>query len=230
MEKANSETRVARTKAASLERREGRKRELREQILRAASTEFLEQGPENFSLRRVAERIGYSPTTIYLYFQNKEALLLSTVEDGFKNFDRTMQESILGAKDAPAKLEALGRAYIEFGLENSALYRLMFMQPANDFAMPRLLGIGSPQADLDAPLKPQQHRVVAQELLMAVVKEGIASGALRKGDPIQLADVLWAGVHGLVSLALSPMMAPDIARKLVTPLLTTLVGGLKSKT
>lgn len=228
MDRTEPLTRVARTRAASLERREARKRELREEILRAASTEFLEHGPENFSLRRVAERIGYSPTTIYLYFQNKEDLLLSTVQDGFQSFDRTIQEAVEGASDAPSKLEAIGRAYIEFGLANPALYRLMFMQPSNDFALPRLLGIGSSPEDLEAaPTQPLHHRVVAQELLLSTVREGIEGGYFRSGEPVLLADALWAGVHGLVSLAVSPMMAPENAERVVEPLLQTLIQGLK---
>lgn len=227
MARSESLTRTARTRAASLERREARKRELREEILRAASTEFLEHGPENFSLRRVAERIGYSPTTIYIYFQNKEDLLLSTVQDGFQSFDRTIQEAVEGSSDAPSKLEALGRAYIEFGLANPALYRLMFMQPSSDFALPRLLGIGSSKEDLEAaPEQPLHHRVVAQELLVAAVREGIEAGHFQPGDPILLADALWAGVHGLVSLAVSPMMAPEHAEKVVQPLLDALITGL----
>lgn len=228
MKKVEFPTRAARTRAASLERREGKKRELRERILGAAGEEFLEHGPENFSLRRVAERIGYSPTTIYLYFQNKEALLLSTVEDGFKNFDQTIEDAVSQAQSAPEKLQALGRAYITFGLENPALYRLMFMQPGDDFLMPRLLGSGSPPEDLEAAPQPLHHRVRAQELLVEAVREGIKAGSLRGGDPVLLADTLWASVHGLVSLALSPLMTPQHAQKIVSPLLTTLINGLKA--
>lgn len=223
-----SPTRVARTKAASIERREGRKRELREQILQAAGEEFVAHGPESFSLRRVAERIGYSPTTIYLYFQNKEALLLSTVEDGFKNFDATIRNAVDDALDAPAKLEALGRAYIAFGLENPALYRLMFMQAGTDFSMPRLLGSGTCASDLEATPQSGHHRVVAQELLVAALREGIADGSIGAGDPVLLADALWASVHGLISLSLSPLMAPDHAQNVIAPLLSTLINGLKA--
>lgn len=228
MKPSASPTRVARTRAASLERRESRKRELREQILQAAGEEFVEHGPEGFSLRRVAERIGYSPTTIYLYFQNKEDLLLSTVEDGFKSFDQAIQDAVSGASATPAKLEALGRAYIAFGLENAALYRLMFMQPSTDFSMPRLLGSGTSPSDLEAAAQSGHHRVVAQELLVAAVAQGIKDGVFREGDPILLADALWAGVHGLVSLSISPLMAPEHAQKVVAPLLTTLISGMKS--
>src|SRR5690606_10552707 len=68
-----------RTKSASAKRRERERALLRKNILQAASQEFLEHGYEDFSLRRVAERIGYTPTTIYLYFRNKDDLLHSTV-------------------------------------------------------------------------------------------------------------------------------------------------------
>jgi AcrR family transcriptional regulator len=47
----------------------------RQAILTAAGALFLEQGYERFSLRKVAERIGYSPTTIYPYFRDKDDLL-----------------------------------------------------------------------------------------------------------------------------------------------------------
>jgi AcrR family transcriptional regulator len=49
----------------------------------AAGALFLEQGYERFSLRKVAERIGYSPTTIYLYFRDKDDLLFTVVDEGF---------------------------------------------------------------------------------------------------------------------------------------------------
>ena len=68
-------------RGGSRDRREGEKHELRQRLLSAAGQEFLEHGYENFSLRRVAEVIGYSATTIYLYFENKDDLLLATVQD-----------------------------------------------------------------------------------------------------------------------------------------------------
>lgn len=68
-------TRVERTRQASRHRREQEKEELQQLILKAAGELFLEQGYDRFSLRQVAERIGYSATTIYLYFEDKDDLL-----------------------------------------------------------------------------------------------------------------------------------------------------------
>ena len=71
------ETRSQRIRSASAERRARQKAELRRVILDAATTLFEEHGYENFSLRQVAESIGYSATTIYLHFEDKDDLALA---------------------------------------------------------------------------------------------------------------------------------------------------------
>ncbi len=55
---------------------------MRQAILTASTELFLEHGYHNFSLRQVAEKIGYSPGTIYLYFQDKDAILFTIMEEG----------------------------------------------------------------------------------------------------------------------------------------------------
>ncbi len=226
--KQDAATRSSRIRRASLDRREQRKRDLRQSILRAASDEFQKHGYENFSLRRVAETIGYTPTTIYLYFQNKDDLLLATVRDGFEHFDQTIAQAA-GASDDPLKrIEALGRAYIAFGLDNPALYRLMFMQRSDFYFMPRLVGGGTPLGELENAAG-EQHRAVAQELLVAAVGAGMKSRQIRRGDPLLVADVLWSGVHGLVALSISPLMQCDHARQVAGELLRVLIDGIKKR-
>ena len=221
-------TRGALLRDRSRERRESQKIELRRLILQAAGAEFEEYGYEGFSLRRVAERIGYSPTTIYLYFQNKDDLLLSTVKDGFAAFDSAI-ETAARTETAPLeRLRNLGRAYVEFGLAHPAIYRLMFMQRADFYVLPHLIGTTSAPGEIEAALE-SQHRVMAQELLVRAVADGIAAGVFKNGDAVLMADALWASVHGLVSLAASPLMAPDHARALCADLLDILLDGLKAK-
>lgn len=225
---ATTSTRAARLTQNSQSRRSLQKVELRAAILRAASEEFLGCGYEGFSLRRVAERIGYTPTTIYLYFRDKDELLLETARGGFEDFDATI-EAAAHHPDPGQRLRAFGHAYFEFGLENAALYRLMFMQRA-DFLLPRLLGSGTPAEELAAvQLDPGAvaHRVVAQELLVRAVSDGIQSGQFAPGNAVEKADALWAGVHGLTALALSPLMSPDHARAVADELLDLLIRGLR---
>jgi AcrR family transcriptional regulator len=222
MKKKSSDTRVSRIRGASSERRERQKQELRRSILKAAGEEFLAHGYENFSLRRVAETIGYSATTIYLYFQNKDDLLLATVQDGFESFDQKMKDVAASTKEPLKRIQALGRAYIEFGLQNAALYRLMFMQRSDFYFMPRW-GSDTENIQDETPTA----RIAAQELLVEAVRAGMAAGVIKKGEPFITADVLWAGAHGLVSLANSPLMSPDHAQKVTNLLLTTLIDGIK---
>src|SRR5690348_6097369 len=65
-------------------RRQKHKAELRTQILVAARQIFVREGYENFSMRKLAQRIEYSPGSIYLHFKNKEELFESLVEESFE--------------------------------------------------------------------------------------------------------------------------------------------------
>jgi AcrR family transcriptional regulator len=78
-------TRAARLKQAIAQRREQQRENLRRTILTAAGELCLAHGYEGFSLRQVAERIGYSATTIYRYFANKDDLLFAIVYEGFNS-------------------------------------------------------------------------------------------------------------------------------------------------
>lgn len=228
--KTSETNRTIRTRHASRNRREHQKQELREEILREASREFLEHGYESFSLRRVAERIGYTPTTIYLYFRSKDELLLETVQDGFTQFDEAIASAAKAPRTPLKRIEALGRAYIQFGLEHPALYRLMFMQRSDFYFMPRLVGRGSLEEKTqtsDIKASPVQHRAVAQELLIAAVEDAIAQKLIARRDAVQTADALWAGVHGVVALATSPLMTREQAETVGDQLLHLLIQGLK---
>ena len=99
MKKATSMTQENRTRTASRKRREQDRLELRRRILKTAGEEFLKNGYDNFSLRRVAERIGYTPTTIYLHFRDKDDLLLATVQEGSQDFDALMNKTAISHPD-----------------------------------------------------------------------------------------------------------------------------------
>lgn len=222
--KASGETRVDRTVSASKKRREKEKLELRRRILKAAGQEFLEYGYEAFSLRRVAERIGYSATTIYLHFQNKDDLIMATVREGFEEFDSELESVAAAHKNPLKRLEALGRTYVKFGLENPTLYRLMFMQRGDFYLMWRM----SHQDEADSPEDNEEKPLtIAMTLLVAAVEDAMAAGAVKRGDAQLAADVLWAGAHGLVALGISPLMTPEHAERVLNPLITSLISGLK---
>ena len=222
-QQANSKKR---TKNASEKRRERERMALRKNILKAASQEFLEHGYESFSLRRVAERIGYTPTTIYLYFRNKDDLLHGTVLEGFQEFDAQIAHVAASHRDPLKRVEALGNFYVQFGMDNPALYRLMFMQRSDLYLMPRFHEDDANAENL-SPMNPQEQtpRILAQKLLVQALEEAMKNGSMEKGDTKLKADVLWVGVHGLVSLAISPLISAEYAPTLKEELIHTLMKG-----
>src|SRR4030095_1516509 len=110
-------TGAPRVRQASHDRREQQKEDLRRIILDAAGELFLERGYEGFSMRRVAERIGYSATTIYRYYEGKDDLLFAVVNEGFSEFARQLMEAADGAGRPLKRIEALWHAYARFGLK-----------------------------------------------------------------------------------------------------------------
>src|SRR5216684_8958153 len=189
MKKSTVDTQAQRLRQAIRHRQAQEKQELRQAILTAAGTLFLEQGYERFSLRKVAERIGYSPTTIYLYFRDKDDLLFTVVDEGFARFGQQLAAAATSTEDPWERVIALGRAYVAFGLQNPVYYQLMFLQRA-DFLTHQQAGKSQP-------------RLATFLVLQQTVQQAIDAGVLRPGVAESYSDVLWALVHGMVSLAIS---------------------------
>jgi AcrR family transcriptional regulator len=189
MKKRTTVTQAERLRQAIRHRQDQEKQELRQAILTTAAELFLEQGYDHFSLRKVAERIGYSPTTIYLYFRDKDDLLFTVVDEGFKRFGQQLAAAAASNGDPWERIIALGRAYVAFGLQNPEYYQLMFMQRA-DFLTHQPEGAAQP-------------RLATFLVLRQAVQQAIDAGVLRPGDAENYSDVLWAQVHGMVSLAIS---------------------------
>lgn len=188
-------TRDERLKAASHRRRQRVKQELRSAILSAAGDLILEYGYERFSLRQVAERIGYSATAIYLHFEDKDALVAAVIEEGFARFLQALEA--VKTEDPAERIADLGRAYVRFGLRNRVHYQLMFMQ-RGDLLMRPLDGA----AENDSP---------SFLVLQNSVQRAIDTGVLRPGDARTYSLVYWATVHGVVSLVIGGVVPLDDA-------------------
>jgi AcrR family transcriptional regulator len=113
-----AKTQAERLREISRSRREQEKESLRRAILDAAGDLFLEYGYEALSMRQIAERIGYSATTIYRHFENKDNLLFAIVYEGFLRFGQQLAQAAQSSDTPLGRLKALGYAYIEFALKN----------------------------------------------------------------------------------------------------------------
>jgi AcrR family transcriptional regulator len=186
---SQSTTQAERLREVSRRRREQEKEDLRRRILDAAGSLFLEQGYEGLSMRQVAERIGYSATTIYRYYNDKDDLLFAIVQEGFLRFGKALSKAAQSSDDPRERLAALGHAYINFGLKNPVYYQLMFMQRF-DFMF-------ESRAEQQAPM------IDSFGVLQQAVEQGMKAGTLKQGDPETASIVIWSVVHGITSLAIA---------------------------
>src|SRR5262249_13645561 len=109
------------------ERREREKKMLRQEILDAAREPFSKEGYQKVSMRKVAEKIEYSPTTIYLYFESKADLLFFICEETFAKLLKKLESLKEGCDDPLECLKKGMRAYIEFGLRHPNHYKVTFI-------------------------------------------------------------------------------------------------------
>jgi AcrR family transcriptional regulator len=208
----SANNRARRLREASQQRREQEKQEVRQVILSASSELFLEHGYQHFSLRQVAERIGYSPGTIYLYFKDKDAILFTIVEEGAAQFSRMLSEAAQTA-DLRERLYRIGHTYVQFGLQYPAHYQLMFMQ-RTDFLERSVGGLPQPMIEIF-------------QVWNRVVEDSMKAGILRMGDPGSTGDTLWALLHGVVSIAvLMPRFDEKRTRAMTETALELLTQGL----
>jgi AcrR family transcriptional regulator len=213
-------TRSARIQAKSASRRQKRKADLRRAIIAAAETLFLEHGYEHFSLRQVAETIGYSPTTIYLHFADKDELLFTVVLEGFMRFADMLQAGYDSADNPRDKLTAIGRAYLEFGLGYPVHYRLMFMQrgefltrtmPNNCSNIPT---VANTNQDTNQTTPNCHAPIEAFTVLTRTLEECQQAGIMRPGEVMDYANLVWMTIHGIVALTISmPELTPANANK-----------------
>ena len=176
------------------ERRERERVETRDRIIDAAREMFASDGVEAVTMRAIADRIEYTPTALYHHFPNKQALLTELCERDFESLARRFQAGAV-PKDPVERLYAIGETYLQFAIELPNQYRFMFMTvlPSLEHAD------GYVEKTRDDPEKN------AYMVLRAACAEAIETGRFRDEykDPDQIAQILWGGIHGLVSLRIA---------------------------
>ncbi|WP_212592470.1 TetR/AcrR family transcriptional regulator [Sphingobacterium humi] len=162
--------------------------DLRLAILEAAKKLFVQEGYEATSIRKIAKEIGFSPTTIYLYYRDKNDIAYALHQEGFLLLrDRFM--ALMSVDNPFERLKAIGRNYIDFAFQNPDYYQVMFMMK-------------EPMTFLDMHCVeeewPEGKRVL--DFLLGTVQECQAAGLFTNMHPSLLAFQAWSTVHGLVTL------------------------------
>ena len=197
------------------QRRHRDRERLRGKILKAARELFIRHGYENVSMRRVARKIEYSPTTIYLYFKDKADLSRASATRRSRVSNRKL-EAILEEEPTLEGLRKGLRAYVDFGLENPHHYRVTFL-----VAQP-------PEERSEKYLAPDSPGMKAFAYLREAVSASIEAGHLRPMDVETASQTLWAGVHGVTSILIVHPDFPWVDReKLIETVIDSMIDGLR---
>jgi AcrR family transcriptional regulator len=188
------------------------KADVQSQILAAARELFVQEGYENFSMRALAERIGYSPAAAYKHFKNKAAIFNKLAEESFVAL-MASSESVknIEGEDPVARLKRGMLAYVQFGLENPEHYRFAFL--------------------VHRPGKLDSVKArAAYAGLKDRVQNCVDAGKFRFEDSELMAQSLWAAEHGITSLLIQrPGFLWVARRKLIAQVIDSALEGLLVK-
>lgn len=197
------------------ERRAREKELLRRQILSAARELFVNEGYENVSMRKIADRIEYSPTTIYLYFKDKADLLDSVCQETLLSLLNTLEQLKKDKSDPVETLKKSGRTYVEFGLKYPQDYKLTF--------------VIRPQFQKGLGLQEGSIGEKVFDYLRAVVSECIQQKMFRQVDVETTGQVMWSAVHGITLLLIDFPDFPWTERDtVIDTVIDTTIKGLKA--
>ena len=197
------------------ERKLREKKFLRQEILDAASELFVKEGYENVSMRRIADKIEYSPTTIYLYFKDKAELLEQVCAETFSRLSQHLTRILEQPGDPIERLRRGLIAYVHFGLKNPHHYRATLMMPIPE------------GFDKEKFARPDSPGIQAFDFLRRSVFDCISSGKLRSSDAELVSQTLWCGAHGVTCLLITHPVFPWAEKEqVIESVIDTMIAGV----
>ena len=191
--------------------------ERRGEILAAATRIFLQEGVAGATMRRIAAEVGVSPTALYVYFPDKEAILEAIAQAWFIELLGVLEASQAGQGNAVDAMRAGLRAYVEFGLARPDSYRLTFLSRP---------GIRDPKLPCDDIPEADRSFGVLQSGVEAMIHDGL----FRPGDPVAVAETIWAALHGLTVILIDqPEHLETPPKMLIEQMLDMVMCGFASK-
>jgi len=176
-------------------KRRGEGHTRRDEILQAAKKLFLTEGYNATTIRKIADRVGVSAPTLYVYFQDKDAIMLALCDQTFAHLSQTI-DRIEQETAAPLdRVRSFGEAYARFGLAHPDEYRLVFMGGH----VPEAIRHTGHRTDTSDPDRPGARGAIIFARLVAMFGRVNETGIKLSYPPDTCAELCWMGVHGLVS-------------------------------
>lgn len=201
-------------------RRARQKAQLRQEIIDAARDILAREGYEQLSMRKVAERIEYSPTAIYLHFEDKRDLVFQVCEETFGRLVNELVTLESEFKDPIERLRQGMHRYVAFGLRHPQHYLATFVAVPQD-QLPE---------DVERYNNPESNGMHALGIMRACVQACVEARTFRPVDPDVTARALWAALHGVTALLIQmPNFAWGDQKAVVESVIDSAIEGLRQR-
>jgi len=178
-------------KINTVEQRKARESEQRRKdIIKAVRSLIKTGGAREITLRKVAEKAGFSTTVVYNLFQNKATLITQAMDSDLLDLVKAMRNSIDAKLPLLENIRRVGRAYVTFGMRHPDQYALVFME--------RRPHAPVESSHVEHGNSMQDPYAFACQLFVDLA----ATGAIPADQAEAMAQIYWEGLHGMVSLRL----------------------------
>ncbi len=191
---------------------------LRLKILQASSKIIIRDGFKNFSIRKLAKEIDYSPTTIYLYFKNKSDLIEQLGEEGEKEYSKRKKKISTKIKNSPVLyLKEIIKIIINLAIENPDIY---LVRNSGEEAQRKTKLLNDKSFDKNLSSK---YRDIYSNIKICV-KEGL----FKKFNTEVMTISVISSIQGLISMIiLSEKLSKKRRDEIIETTLEILIEGLK---
>lgn len=167
----------------------------RMQILDAALKLFAQKGMAQVTTRQIAQAVGISQPSLYAHFRSADEIAAELCARAFTTLAEAMKDVAQGQSTPLERIRRMGRAYIEFGLDNPDMYRVAFMLEDAKHCHEEVVNAQGEIAD---------PALAAGLRCFSVMHHTMAEHMGGDGpDALLAAQSTWAHVHGLVSLLIA---------------------------
>ena len=159
---------------------------LRDRILETSRSILFSKGYDAISMRKIAKLVGVSATSIYLYFENKNHLVHTLIEESVEELSEVIEQGAAQENEILAKFTAIIQSYVNFAMQNPEKYKVIYMV--------------SPEAMGRYPKEKFRKARRGYALLESVIRTAIEQDLMTVEDPKVAAYSIWAQLHGIISV------------------------------